>query len=440
MPSSTQTASPSAPDTPSDTSLETTPATAPHQDAASPAPDETIVVRGSDDLVAAVPHLIGFPPERSLVTVALRREDERSMLGVVARFDLPTATGTRTHQLEGSATESQQLVDQAVEILRRDGAQEVVALVYDEGPCSAKPPWQRLVDRLEKALRASGLVMLDALFVAGSRFRSYRCDDPLCCPAEGRQVDPLGNRVAAQLGERGRAPAASRAELRSVVRAADHDRCAAVEAVARRELCAISDHWAEDQSSTWRDWQQQSVRLMARIVNRYLAAAPALDDDEAGRVIAGLCDVPVRDAAAVLFTRWAEDWVAGADCDADDPPNVRQASRRTAQLVDSVRADPGPDTPEPGAVEQSVGTDRDLRLESFWIDLATRCDGPLAAPPLALLGMHVWSQGNGTLAAAAAERALEVDSGYRLALLLDQALSVGVRPRRLGEQPPPNGD
>ena len=58
----------------------------------------------------------------------------------------------------------------------------------------------------------------------------------------------------------------------------------------------------------------------------------------------------------------------------------------------------------------------------------TCCDGPLAVPPLTLLGMHAWAQGNGALALVAAERALAIDPRYRLAKLLDQTLYLGVRP------------
>src|SRR5512133_1479217 len=56
---------------------------------ASPEDTALIVVHSSEDLVAAVPYLVGFPPEQSLVVVAMRRSGRRQRLGLVARFDLP---------------------------------------------------------------------------------------------------------------------------------------------------------------------------------------------------------------------------------------------------------------------------------------------------------------------------------------------------------------
>ena len=62
-------------------------------------------------------------------------------------------------------------------------------------------------------------------------------------------------------------------------------------------------------------------------------------------------------------------------------------------------------------------------------------------PPVLTLVAHVaWWSGDGTVAAIALERALDIDPDYRLAGLMDQLLSVGVRLRSLSEEPATTGE
>ena len=49
---------------------------------------------------------------------------------------------------------------------------------------------------------------------------------------------------------------------------------------------------------------------------------------------------------------------------------------------------------------------------------------------ISLIAGSAWSSGSGALAAVAAEQALQIDPGYRLALLLGRAVELGARPRR----------
>lgn len=389
--------------------------------AGGPAADsKPVLVRGSADLVAAIPHLVGFPPERSLVVVCMHRHERRSRLGLVARFDLPAEDRRRRRTRDCSTSAAAAMAHDVLAVVLRDSPDEVVALVYDDAPGADAPPWRHLVDALDDAFRAAEVPVMDTLFVGASSFRSYRCDDPSCCPAEGRPLDHAASPVAAELTARGSAPLPSRAALHDLVRPHDETRCTAVEAAARGELRAISRAWGEEQNPRWRAWQLATLRLMDDVAGRYLAGRGGVTEEEAGRLVAGLCDISVRDAAAVLFTHWSP----GQD-GPEEPPS------RMAELVTELVAELGaPAGAERGGVARSTARlpERDHRLELLWRDLATACDGPLAVAPLTSLGMHVWSQGKGALALAAVQRALSLDPAYRLAVLLDRALSAGVRP------------
>jgi hypothetical protein len=318
-------------------------------------------------------------------------------------------------------------VRQVVEVLRRDAPDQVVLLVYDDAPCTMVPVWQRLVTRLEAAFRAVDVPVMDAMHVAGRRFRSYRCTDPGCCPPEGRPLDPESSEVAAEFVARGSSPLASREALHAMVLPRDPEAGAAAEAAAAVELARLerTDH----QDPAWRSWQTASLRLVQQVTDRYVAGETGMDGLEAGRLLAALRDLPIRDAACLRFTSWAR----GGHREGDDQDGAAPVLTRTDELL--------ADLPD-----ETVGADepvssmlaRDRALERFWLDLATSCDGRLALAPLTLLGVHVWSQGHGALALAAAQRALAIDPHYRLAALLEQALSLAVRPGGGRPRPRPN--
>ncbi len=407
--------------------------------------DEPIVVHGAEDLVASVPHLVGFTPERSLVLVAMRRDGRRSRLGLVARFDLPPADRRRQVR-DASPSWVSRAAGEAARVILRDQPEQVVALVFDQHAAGSLP-WRLLVDRLEHELDAAGVTVLDLLLVDGDRFWSYRCDDQQCCPPQGRQVVPEASAVTAEFVARGSSPLASRAALQALVLPPDARRCDEVESAARAELAAIGGHWADDDHPRWRAWQRESVRLLRQVAGRYAGQGAHVEVDEAGRLLAGLCDLTVRDVAVGLLTGWGRQaadaevrprpgpagTTVGATAGAAREPGAGAAppmSRMDALLADLDGDDP---------LDRLPRREREALLERFWLDLATGADGPLAVAALTALGLHVWSLGDGALASAAAERALALDPGYRLAVLLEQVLVVGMRPAALDRPACPAG-
>jgi hypothetical protein len=73
---------------------------------------------------------------------------------------------------------------------------------------------------------------------------------------------------------------------------------------------------------------------------------------------------------------------------------------------------------------------RQLDGRSLWREIARRAPQPYDVAPLFLYGWVSWRDGNGTLAAVAAERALASDPGYSAAELLLSAVRHGLDPRR----------
>jgi len=132
----------------------------------------TLRLRGSTDMLDAVPHLLGFVPTDSLVVVGV--VGPRSRVGPALRLDL------------GNPREDRELARHVAELLRGHGLAGALTIVYDDGPAPEhRLPRRGLVTAVERALRREGIAVRDALLVRRGRWWSYRCQDPRCCPPEG---------------------------------------------------------------------------------------------------------------------------------------------------------------------------------------------------------------------------------------------------------------
>jgi hypothetical protein len=140
-----------------------------------------------DELLAAVPHLLGFVPENSLVVIGT---GPRGQVIVTLRFDLPGPA---------DAGQAADIAGYARHALASSGATGMAAVGYGPGP---------LVTPLADALRAQttqpGPRLLELLRADGGRYWSYLCPGT-CHPGEGAVPAPV--RVP------GPAPLASRAVL-----------------------------------------------------------------------------------------------------------------------------------------------------------------------------------------------------------------------------------
>jgi hypothetical protein len=146
--------------------------------------DVALRVRGPDELIHAVPYLLGFHPHDSLVAVGLRR----GSLVVTMRIDL-------------SELQSPDVLPQILSAMSEGGARSIIGVVYtqqrpDPG-CAAELPRSDLVEALTSAAAAAGIGLDEILLVSGGRWWSYLCRLPECCPPEGRPVSPEGSPIPA---------------------------------------------------------------------------------------------------------------------------------------------------------------------------------------------------------------------------------------------------
>jgi hypothetical protein len=297
-----------------------------------PAALPSLRLSGPSDLVAAVPHLLGFAPQLSLVVVALRRPPRAApRIEATLRVDL---TDDPVAQVEPF-----------LHSVRDQGAHDVVVLAYP-GVGGEPWSWDELVDDLRGVAEAADLEVADVLRVetrrGGWRYWSLQCRNPQCCPAEGRHVSADAPVVAEAVG-RGLVALASRGDVEAELQT-DVCRMLDVTAALRGRRVGRTDAWRRRELA-WAD-----ALLTGEL-------GPPVAPRDAARLLTALRDVRVRDALLVTpgatADRSQQVW---ADLARAAPSRLRAAPatllaashlatgggvRATVALEVALRADPG---------------------------------------------------------------------------------------------------
>lgn len=149
-----------------------------------------LTAKSPADLLALIPHRLGFHPADSLVFVALQNR----VLGFTGRMDLSTNPNSVAHL--GRVLEEQLVMD-------------VVLVTY---AADDDPRHQPMMDAMLRLCASLGITVREAVRTNGSRFFSYTCAGS-CCPPEGVPYDLTGSALSAGLVTRGSAPLPSRQAL-----------------------------------------------------------------------------------------------------------------------------------------------------------------------------------------------------------------------------------
>lgn len=359
----------------------------------------SIRLRSPGDVVAVLPYQLGYHPHESLVVVALR---DRAVV-LVQRVDLPTAA------------EADEACRVLVPPLLREGPEAVLLVAYETRAGDGRPG----LDAVRRELVGAGVQVLDRIVVRGDRWFAVDCATG-CCPPDGSPVpSPAHTPAVAEFVGLGISPLPGRGALAAVV-AADPERASAV-GLALRERAARRGGLGQaakrlEALSAW------AVALGVRdATSDHASLVDSLRPDQVALLVDSLRDVQLRDG----LVAWLCPGSLPQDC---LPPDV----------VDAVRTClPGPHWPEGarrtrkrdrrprGRDEAVVGRRHLLRLQH----LVRAVPDEHAAAPLTVLANLAWWLGDGALARTCLERALDASPDYRLALLLEQMLDLGIRPR-----------
>lgn len=131
------------------------------------------------DLLAAVPFMVGYHPQDSLVAMALR-EDKVVM---AMRVDFPD-------------DESIEAISKTIALhLVREKASEAIIVGYLPPSVASSDPLLVVRERIS----GYSIIVKECIEVRGDRFRSSLCADLECCPPEGNLVPELSDsRVTAE--------------------------------------------------------------------------------------------------------------------------------------------------------------------------------------------------------------------------------------------------
>ncbi|MEN2416653.1 DUF4192 domain-containing protein [Streptomyces rimosus] len=350
-----------------------------------------VTLRGSAELADALPYLLGFFPDDSIVLVGLH--GERGRFGSRARLGIPTDRSQWPYV-------SDQLAGALVSLGEERGSRPEGIIAYlcrepaeGENGRDVMERLRPLAQRLRIACGALDVPVLDALCISNGRFWSYCCPDDRCCPATGTPLTPPGTSVmAAAAAYAGIQVRGSLREMESRLTARTGPRAvaqtSALDAVAHRLVPRML------QEGTAACVRAETLVHAQELIRRFREDPPTgsrrardacddalLTDGEAARLIVGLQDRIARDRAA--------EWMEGLDA-------------------------------EPA-----------LRL---WQALSRRCVGgytEYAVAPLSLAGWVAWATGDQPSARVALGRALTFDPECLFAQLLHSGINQGLDPETL---------
>lgn len=313
----------------------------------------TIRTNGLQGILAMVPYLLGFHPDHALVLVLF---DQRKVV-LTLRLDITQLLDDPAGVAEFASTQRQ-----------RVGASLVLIVAYSD---EFDPDVSTVVADLGLALDVEALsrgvqpCVLDAVHVAGGRYRSLTCADPTCCPAEGHDYQAvLDDPAAAEAVLNGLPARSNREDL--------------------RRLIAPGTESGDDA-------YQQAIMASA---NRFEALAPLAAAQAMDKLLQGIEDANQLPASQAL----AELTGLALNPSARDVATLR-IERSSSELWGQA-----------------------------WAAAARRTDGLAAVAPLGLVGLGAWARGDGALLTLCLEEAEQRSPEHGLVTLLRDVVAQGLHP------------
>ncbi|WP_298461222.1 DUF4192 domain-containing protein [uncultured Cellulomonas sp.] len=330
---------------------------------------QVIRVNEARELLALIPHNLGFTPTDSLVVVSLRAPSGR--VGLIARIDL-------AHAFEAARTLTAHLI--------ADGATRAVVVAYTGDEDAARAAAYAVTDHTA----AAGLEHAGTFHVTDTTYRLLDTDTP-AFPVS----DFDSTVIAATLVSHGSTYRTSRDDL-GVTPAPDADRATAA---------AARDGYDLFRPAALTEWRRTRSDMMCHLATGIL---PGATPQVAGRLAAALTDVTVRDAILCDIAGGRE----VADALVTDAADTAAVAAVLAKIID----------PTNGVAPDLIASDGHRMLLTY---IAAHTD---SAPAFTLLANLAWWHGAGAEANVHLHRALTIDPDYRLAQTLGQMLDLGLAP------------
>ncbi|MBW8818234.1 MAG: DUF4192 family protein [Streptomyces sp.] len=355
--------------------------------------EHQVTLRTPGELADALPYLLGYRPEDSIVLVALHDRGGRGRFGGRARLGIPT-------NKDDWAAVARQLAHGLITGSERRGARPEQMVAYLCQEPAAGETGRQITERLAPLaalLRTEcgrlDVPVIEALCISDGRYWSYCCPSGECCPVEGLPMGLPGTSVlAAAATYAGLQVRGTLRELRA--RLQPWETAAALEQEVALDTAGMVLVPRMLDLTGRAEVAEETVRLARRTMARFAEAAP----------VSGALQADLRDDELLGHEEAAELILGLQD---------RTTRDRAAEWMEAEEAGPA------------------LRL---WRALARRCVGPYgehAAAPLTLAGWVAWAAGDEIEAREALAMALGADPDYLFARLLHQACNEGLDPESI---------
>ena len=223
------------------------------------------------DLLAAIPFLIGYHPENSLVLVALKDDS----VGMAMRVDMPTDIAPESYDLLASH-------------FQREAADAALIVAYVDSQTDPEP----VLINTSAALLRAGISIKESLIVFDGRYRSMLCHDSECCPPLGSPIPDIdSSRIAAEHVIAGHPmPFANVSGLVQSI-------AALPSAMEESWQSEVRTFWIESDSENLLDLQRDGATAVIDLAGEYAQGRGAEDRELVARVIGRISDIQVRDYA-----------------------------------------------------------------------------------------------------------------------------------------------
>jgi hypothetical protein len=336
----------------------------PAPDSAARPPSVRVRPDSPAELLAIVPHLLGFAPQASLVVMGTA--PPRGRIKVTLRYDLPDPPGA------GVAAD---IAAHAVGVIGSQRLKAMMAIGYGT---------ETLVDPVACALRdaawQAGIELEDILRVEDGRYWSYACGDEACCPSAGTPFDPAASPAAAAMAAAGIPVLADRAAVAA-------------------QVAPLGGAAAESMRQATRRAERHASQLLGKVRKSARLGAARQMIAAAGLNAVGVLIAAYRGGGAYA-TDYQLAWITVA--------------LRDLRVRDDAWARMDPEH-----------LDAHRRL---WTDVTRRAQPGYVAAPASLLAFVAWQAGDGALANVALDRALADEPRYSMAQLLRQVITAGAPP------------
>jgi Domain of unknown function (DUF4192) len=257
----------------------------PTGDSVSPANHPRVRISSAADVLAIVPHLLGFHPADSMVVIGAGRPRDR--IDLAFRYDLPDPP---------NAGQAADIAAHALSVLSRRRLRTVIGIGYGAGRLVTP-----VADALAAGLRQAGLRLCELMRVDGGRYWSYICHNPACCPAEGVPFDVRAHPAAAAMIVAGMAAYPDRGALARTLAPASGPAAASMRRATRiaqqRAADLIAQTAGQLPGSRTGLLVEEGRRAVIKAIGTYRDGGQVPDDHLLAWLSVVLAQLPVRDDA-----------------------------------------------------------------------------------------------------------------------------------------------